>query len=196
MQFGHGQLDVYRISIRYVTWAYQVAKSLKGSDRPTRDQLLRASQSIPLHIAEGNGQGTNADIGAASSRSLGARRWNAHRFRTVSKPAKDWLLLKTHRVRQCRLGSFRCSPSSDSKTMRCERIPALTTASITTTNRPVQLDSELFPRRKASQPNDEPTRRRRTGDLLPGRADVVYPFAGIKSQCTSTFSVFERSRLA
>jgi four helix bundle protein len=38
-----------------------VAKSLKGSDRPARDQRLRASQSIPLNIAEGNGQGTNAD---------------------------------------------------------------------------------------------------------------------------------------
>jgi four helix bundle protein len=61
MQFGHDQLAVYRISIRYVTQAYQVAKSLKGSDRPARDQLLCASQSLPLKIAEGNGQGTNAD---------------------------------------------------------------------------------------------------------------------------------------
>jgi four helix bundle protein len=61
MQFGHEQLDGYRISIRYVTWAYQVAKSLKGNDRPARDQLLRASPSIPLNIAEGNGKGTNAD---------------------------------------------------------------------------------------------------------------------------------------
>jgi four helix bundle protein len=61
VQFGHEQLDVYRVSSRYVTLAYQGAKSLKGSDRPARDQLLRASQSIPLNIAEGNGQGTNAD---------------------------------------------------------------------------------------------------------------------------------------
>jgi four helix bundle protein len=61
MQFGHEPLDVYRISIRYVTQGYQVAKSLKGNDRPARDQLLRASQSIPLNIAEGNRKGTNAD---------------------------------------------------------------------------------------------------------------------------------------
>jgi hypothetical protein len=33
-------------------------------------------------------------IGAASSRSLAARRWNAHRFTTVSERAKYWLLLK------------------------------------------------------------------------------------------------------
>ena len=34
---------------------------MKGIDRHARDQLLRASQSIPLNIAEGNGKGTNAD---------------------------------------------------------------------------------------------------------------------------------------
>jgi len=61
MQFGYEQLDVYRVSVRYVAWAYEVAKSLKGIDRHARDQLLRASQSIPLNIAEGNGKGTNAD---------------------------------------------------------------------------------------------------------------------------------------
>ena len=59
MQFGHEQLDVYRVSIRYVAWAYETAKRLKGIDRHARDQLLRASQSIPLNIAEGNGKGAN-----------------------------------------------------------------------------------------------------------------------------------------
>ncbi len=29
MQFGHEQLDVYRVSIRYVAWAYKLAKRLK-----------------------------------------------------------------------------------------------------------------------------------------------------------------------
>jgi four helix bundle protein len=61
MQFGHEQLDVYRLSIRYVAWAYQAVKRLNGVDRHARDQLLRASQSIPLNIAEGNGRGTNPD---------------------------------------------------------------------------------------------------------------------------------------
>ena len=60
MQFGHEQLDVYRVAIRYVAWAYETAKRLRGIDRHARDQLLRASQSIPLNIAEGN-EGTNAD---------------------------------------------------------------------------------------------------------------------------------------
>jgi four helix bundle protein len=61
MAFGHEQLDVYRLSIDYVAWAYSLARSLNGADRHARDQLLRASQSIPLNIAEGNGKGTNAD---------------------------------------------------------------------------------------------------------------------------------------
>mgnify|MGYP006301985745 FL=1 len=61
MQFGHEKLDVYRLSIDYVAWAYRLAKRLKGIDRHARDQLLRASQSIPQNIAEGNGKGTDAD---------------------------------------------------------------------------------------------------------------------------------------
>ena len=61
MQFGHEQLDVYRVSLEYVAWAYRIAKRLQGADRHARDQLLRASQSIPQNIAEGNGKGTKAD---------------------------------------------------------------------------------------------------------------------------------------
>jgi four helix bundle protein len=44
-----------------VAWGYEVAKSLKSIDRHAVDQLLRASPSIRLNIAEGNGKGTNAD---------------------------------------------------------------------------------------------------------------------------------------
>ena len=61
MGFGHEQLDVYQIAVEYVAWAYSLAKGLKDADRHARDQLLRASQSVPLNIAEGNGKGTNAD---------------------------------------------------------------------------------------------------------------------------------------
>ena len=61
MQFGHEQLDVYRLAIDYVAWSYLLAKELNSVDRHARDQLLRAAQSIPLNIAEGNGKGTNAD---------------------------------------------------------------------------------------------------------------------------------------
>ena len=61
MNFGHEKLDVYQVSLKYVRWAYDLSNRLKGADRHPRDQLLRASQSIPQNIAEGNGKGTDGD---------------------------------------------------------------------------------------------------------------------------------------
>ena len=61
MVLGHEKLDVYRLSIGYVAWVYKKAGGLKGVHRPARDQWLRASQSIPLNIAEGNGKAAEAD---------------------------------------------------------------------------------------------------------------------------------------
>lgn len=61
MTLGHEKLDVYRLSISYVSWVYGKADSLNGVHRPARDQWLRASQSIPLNIAEGNGKTAEAD---------------------------------------------------------------------------------------------------------------------------------------
>ena len=61
MSFGHEQLDVYRLSIDYVGWVYRLCQSLKGQHPNAKDQILRASQSIPLNIAEGNGKATEND---------------------------------------------------------------------------------------------------------------------------------------
>ena len=61
MGFDHEKLDVYRLSLEFVKWSYGLAKNLQGCDRHARDQLLRASQSIPLNIAEGNGKKPGAD---------------------------------------------------------------------------------------------------------------------------------------
>ena len=61
MTLGHERLDVYRLSIGYVAWVYEKAEALTGVHRPARDQWLRASQSIPLNIAEGNGKTSEAD---------------------------------------------------------------------------------------------------------------------------------------
>jgi four helix bundle protein len=52
--FDHERLEVYRLSIEYVVFSYRIAKSLGGTNRQARDQWLRAAQSIPLNIAEGN----------------------------------------------------------------------------------------------------------------------------------------------
>ncbi len=49
------------MSLEYVSWAYLLAKRLKGPDHHAREQFFRTSQSIPQNIAEGNGKGTDAD---------------------------------------------------------------------------------------------------------------------------------------
>ncbi len=61
MGLGHEKLDVYRLAIGYVAWVYEKAGVLTGIHRSARDQWLRASQSIPLNIAEGNGKTSKAD---------------------------------------------------------------------------------------------------------------------------------------
>ena len=80
MAFGHEKLDVYRLSIVYVAWVYEKANSLKGVHRPARDQWLRASQSIPLNIAEGNGK-QHRQIEGDISRLHVARHWNVRQYR-------------------------------------------------------------------------------------------------------------------
>ena len=60
MPFGHEQLDVYRAAIEYVGWAFRLCEQLQGH-RNAKEQLLRASQAIPLNIAEGNGKATDGD---------------------------------------------------------------------------------------------------------------------------------------
>ena len=61
MTLGHEKLDVYVLSIDYVSWVYEASERLHGVHRHARDQWLRASQSIPLNIAEGNGKTSEPD---------------------------------------------------------------------------------------------------------------------------------------
>ena len=52
MQFGHEQIDVYRVSIRYVAWAYKLAKRLRclqSSDNETaRCERIPAGMITPI----------------------------------------------------------------------------------------------------------------------------------------------------
>ena len=59
--FDHDRLDVYRLSIQYVALAFETANSLRGIHRHARDQWVRAAQSIPLNVAEGNGKRSRKD---------------------------------------------------------------------------------------------------------------------------------------
>jgi four helix bundle protein len=58
--FDHEKLEVYRESIRFVAWLSTLLESsIRAGD--VKDQLDRASTSIPLNIAEGNGKYTPKD---------------------------------------------------------------------------------------------------------------------------------------
>ena len=54
--FDHERLDVDRLSIDYVSRSFEELQPLEGLHRHARDQWLRAAQSIPFSIAEGNGK--------------------------------------------------------------------------------------------------------------------------------------------
>jgi four helix bundle protein len=58
--FDHERLDVYQEAIAFCGWVEDLLSevTVKAS---AKDQLDRASTSIPLNIAEGNGKFSNAD---------------------------------------------------------------------------------------------------------------------------------------
>jgi four helix bundle protein len=58
--FDHERLDVYQEAIAFCGWAGELLSevTVKAS---AKDQLDRASTSIPLNIAEGNSKFSNAD---------------------------------------------------------------------------------------------------------------------------------------
>lgn len=58
--FDHEKLHVYQSSIRFVAAASELLSTIPKSV-PVHNQLDRASTSIPLNIAEGNGKFTSAD---------------------------------------------------------------------------------------------------------------------------------------
>ena len=61
MTFDHENLDVYRVALAFVAWAHGICGRLKGLHRHSRDELLRASQSVVRNIAEGNGKWSPPD---------------------------------------------------------------------------------------------------------------------------------------
>ena len=59
-RFDHEKLEVYRTAISFVAWTSNLLKDVPKSTA-AHNQLDRASTSIPLNIAEGNGKSTPAD---------------------------------------------------------------------------------------------------------------------------------------
>jgi four helix bundle protein len=54
------KLEVYKASLEFITWTTPLLHRLPGS-ASVRNQLDRASTSVPLNIAEGNGKFTSPD---------------------------------------------------------------------------------------------------------------------------------------
>lgn len=59
-QFDHERLKVYQEALRFVAWAGPIIEKLPAKIA-VRDQLDRASTSIALNLAEGNGKRTHRD---------------------------------------------------------------------------------------------------------------------------------------
>ncbi len=54
-RFDHEKLNVYQASLKFVTWATELTTGIQAK-AAVKDQLDRASTSVPLNIAEGNGK--------------------------------------------------------------------------------------------------------------------------------------------
>lgn len=55
LRFDHEKLSVYQAALKFVTWATELISQVE-SKAAVKDQLDRASTSVPLNIAEGNGK--------------------------------------------------------------------------------------------------------------------------------------------
>ena len=59
--FGHEKLTVYRNSLEFIEWVSREILNKSEKQSSVYDQLDRASTSIPLNLAEGNGKFTSKD---------------------------------------------------------------------------------------------------------------------------------------
>jgi len=61
MALDHERLDVYSLTLDFITYANRLLADLPRGNRPLADQLSRASTSIALNLAEGVGKHSAAE---------------------------------------------------------------------------------------------------------------------------------------
>jgi four helix bundle protein len=72
MPFDHEKLDVYRVSIDFLSSAERIVGTLPRGRAYLADQLQRAALSIVLNIAEGAGKFSPADKASFYARARGS----------------------------------------------------------------------------------------------------------------------------
>jgi four helix bundle protein len=55
-RFGHEKLEVYKLSLKFISWLVEVLDSPIKGNRNILDQIDRSSISVTLNVAEGNGK--------------------------------------------------------------------------------------------------------------------------------------------
>jgi hypothetical protein len=105
--FDHEKLDVYREAIAFCAWAGELLNTISVK-AAAKDQLDRASTSIPLNLAEGNGKFSGKIVRAFSKLPVG-RHLNAQHA-LMFWWREGWLLRsRSTALRKISRGSFRCS---------------------------------------------------------------------------------------
>lgn len=61
MKFDHEKLDVYNVTVDFISLAHQVIATFPPGHASLADQLRRAASSIALNIAEGAGEFSKPD---------------------------------------------------------------------------------------------------------------------------------------
>lgn len=73
MSFDHEKMDVYQLALAFATVADSTVQNLPRGRRVIADQLMRASLSIVLNIAEGTGKLYAVECAVAVTTNEGCR---------------------------------------------------------------------------------------------------------------------------
>ena len=97
---SHEKLDVYQLSIKFVSLTRRIIKRIPRGNTDLADQLKRASRSIPLLIAEGVGKTTPAHQ-ARLLVTHEAKHTNARQIWMCCRWNRSWKQTTTMRVNRC-----------------------------------------------------------------------------------------------